>query len=160
MPMPTANLSTSLLSLRDASATHSTPPLCQADPSPSASRFRPGGTARSRQTETWKMRLPEKVSTVTYPGGGTIVLAVQCVAGDARVGAAPARVAGAVVEAGPGAQETAESVQAEMDVLRRPRKSLMLRWRITSAAEVRTPSQRRLLTAKLRQPRLQKTIST
>lgn len=92
---------------------------------------------------------------VTYPADGATALAVQFVAEDARVGAVPARAA----EVGVGVQETAESVQAEMDVRRRPRKSWMPRWRITSAAVEGMPSQRAIATAKLRRPRPQKTTS-
>lgn len=157
VPMPTGNRSASRLFLLADSATPSTPPLCQAGHLPSASPSRPGETAHSRQIEIWKMRLPAKASTVTYPVDGTTALAVPCGVGDARAGAVPARDVEAVVEA---VQEMAESVQAEMDALRRPKRSWMLRWRITSVVEVGRPSQRAMATAKLLRPRPQKTIST
>lgn len=104
------------------------------------------------------MRLPAKVSIVTCPVDETTALAVQSVAVDARVGAAPARAAGV----GLGVQETAESAQAEMDVLRRPRKSWTPKWRITSAVATveGMPSLRAIATAKLRRRSLQKTTST
>lgn len=91
--------------------------------------------------------------------GGT-ALAVQCVVGDARVGAVPAPGAAAGMEEKAESAESAESVQAETGVLRRPRKSWTLKWRITSAAAVGMPSQRAIATAKLRRCSLPRTIST
>lgn len=88
--------------------------------------------------------------------GGT-ALAVQCVAGDAKVGAVPAPGAAAGMQE---KAESAESVQAETGVLRRPRKSWTLKWRITSAAAVGMPSQRAIATAKLRRSSPLRTIST
>lgn len=104
------------------------------------------------------MRLPVKASIVTYPVDGATALAVQFVAGDVRVGAVPARAVEVAVQ-GMAVQEMAESVQAEMDARRRPRKSWTPRWRITSAAVEGMPSQRAIATAKLRRPSPQKTIS-
>lgn len=100
------------------------------------------------------MRLPAKASIVTSLVGGATALAVQCVAGDVRAGAVP------VLAAEVGVQEMVESVRAETDVPRRPRKSWMPRWRITSAAVEGMPNQRAIATAKPRRPNPQKTTST